>query len=101
MPDYRIIEINKSGRVVGPPHHITCDNDGDAVQKAKPLMDVRDIEVWEGDRVVAQIRSAEGVQGRFRWRPDHREDGWAEQVAFAEWRAAIDAADSGIEARLD
>jgi hypothetical protein len=75
MPDYRIIEINKSGRVVGLPHYLTCDNDDDAVQKAKPLMDGRDIEVWEGARVVAQIRCAEGVPGRFRWRPDHREDG--------------------------
>jgi hypothetical protein len=75
MPDYRIYEINKIGRVVGRPHHITCDNDDDAVQKATPLMGDRDIEVWQGTRVVAQIRSAEGPPGRFRWRPDHREEG--------------------------
>jgi hypothetical protein len=75
MPDYRIYEISKIGRVVGHPHRITCDNDDDAVQKATPLIGDRDIEVWQGTRVVAQIRSAEGAPGRFRWRPDHREDG--------------------------
>jgi hypothetical protein len=70
MPDYRIYEIDKSGHVLGPPRHITCDDDEDAVRKARPLMDGYDIEVWQGARVVAQIRSTEGGAGRFRSRPD-------------------------------
>jgi len=70
MPDYGIYEIDKSGRLVGPPRHITCGDDEDAVRKARPLMDGYDIEVWQGARVVAQIRSSEGWAGRFRWRPD-------------------------------
>jgi hypothetical protein len=39
MPDYRLYEVNKNGRIVEPPYIITCDNDEDATRKAKLFVD--------------------------------------------------------------
>jgi hypothetical protein len=57
MPDYRIFEISKLGRIVGPAQIITCENDEEAVHTAEPLVNGHDVELWQGGRVVTRIRS--------------------------------------------
>jgi hypothetical protein len=64
MPDYRIYEVNKNGRIVEPPYIITCDNDEDATRKAKPFVDGHDVEVRQDARVVIRILSTAARSGR-------------------------------------
>jgi hypothetical protein len=57
MPDYRIFEINKLGRIKGPAQLITCENDEEAMQTAKPLVDGYGVELWQGVRPVTRLQS--------------------------------------------
>jgi hypothetical protein len=57
MPDYRIYEINKRGRIVGPAQLITCENDEEALHAAEPLVNGYDVELWQADRIVSRILS--------------------------------------------
>jgi hypothetical protein len=60
MPDYRIYEIKKDGRILAPAQIITCETDEEAIQTAGPLVNGYDVELWQGDRVVTLIRSGAG-----------------------------------------
>ena len=57
MPSYRTYEISKDNRVTRPSEIITCDDDEQAVQKAEQLMAANDVELWDGPRFVARIKS--------------------------------------------
>ena len=55
MPDYRIDLVKPDGHVDGPPKVIHCDDDETAKEAARQYVDGKDIEIWDGARVVAKI----------------------------------------------
>jgi hypothetical protein len=55
MPVYRFYFIRQDGHVAGPPIAADLPDDPDAIQKARQLLDGRDVEIWEGARIVAYL----------------------------------------------
>jgi hypothetical protein len=54
MPDYRVYAVD-DGRILGPADIITCDNDEQAIDKARKLKRRSAVEVWQANRLVAKI----------------------------------------------
>jgi hypothetical protein len=57
MPAYRIFAISEDDDIVGPPASAICENDQEAVRKAEQLKSDYDIEVWDGNRLIACIET--------------------------------------------
>jgi hypothetical protein len=57
MPDYRVYPVDKSNHIVAAPHVVTCDSDEEAIEKARPLVNGHDVELWDGARQVGRIKS--------------------------------------------
>jgi hypothetical protein len=59
MPDYRIF-VFEGGHIKQPAKIISCPDDETAKEEAQKLLDGTDqpLEVWQGDRRVAEIESA-------------------------------------------
>jgi hypothetical protein len=55
MPEYRFYKIRKDGHIDGPPVDLDLPDDGSAIQEARKLQNGRDIEVWQGPRVVGYV----------------------------------------------
>jgi hypothetical protein len=55
MPEYRFYTIRSDGHIAGPPTDLHAPDDREAVNKAHQLLDGRDIEIWQGPRVVAYV----------------------------------------------
>jgi hypothetical protein len=62
MKDYRAYTVGDDGHFDGF-EPLICDNDDDAVAKACSLLDGKDIELWNGARLVIQLvtRSKSGA----------------------------------------
>jgi hypothetical protein len=59
MADYRTFTVGDDGHFVGS-QALICADDDEAVEKARRLLDGRDIELWCGDRFVVRLsRKAE------------------------------------------
>jgi hypothetical protein len=58
VPAYRLYKITDANRIAGPPTMIECDSDAEVVTKAKAMLDGLDIEIWDGQRVVARLSIA-------------------------------------------
>lgn len=52
MPRYRVYFVDRAGYIAAPAEVIICLNDEDARQKARLLIDTRDVELWQGARLV-------------------------------------------------
>lgn len=61
MTDYRIFPVDENGCVLGPSCVIKAHEDHEAIETARPLVDGCDVEVWQGTRIVAQLRSSNRV----------------------------------------
>ena len=61
MPDYRAYRI-KHNHIDGPPGIIVADDDHDAIERAKLLMGGHDIELWDGPRFVAGLKSTDDLK---------------------------------------
>jgi hypothetical protein len=57
MPNYRISVVSEEGRISARPHITTCDTDQEAIQQALQWVSSRDVELWEGPRLVTRLRS--------------------------------------------
>jgi hypothetical protein len=57
MPEYRIFEVDKNGRVVAPSKVVRCPSDEEVIAEAKSMVRVLDLEIWDGARRVAKIAS--------------------------------------------
>ena len=57
MPDYRIYVLTKDGHLSGPAHFAVCNTDQEAIERAIPYVNSRDVEVWEGPRLVTRLKS--------------------------------------------
>lgn len=56
MPDYGFFEIEADGHIRRPARILTLPSDADAIERAKRLVGARDIEIWDGCRVVTRIK---------------------------------------------
>jgi len=54
---YRIYRIEPTGRIETPPVEIYCDNDDEAVERTKQLLDGADLELWNLARLVVRLKS--------------------------------------------
>jgi hypothetical protein len=59
MTAYRVYFVDDTGHVAGPPKIVECADDNEALQKAKQLIDGKDLEVWEGPRLIARFPASE------------------------------------------
>lgn len=59
MAEYRAYTVGGDGRFIGF-EPLICRDDGEAVAKAKLLINRHDIEVWSGKRFVIQLKSRDG-----------------------------------------
>ena len=59
---YRIYEMTIGNQVAGS-HTIVCDSDQKAIEKAKKMLDDRDLEIRHGARLVARLRVADHKKG--------------------------------------
>jgi hypothetical protein len=57
VADYRIYLIDKNNRIVAPPEVLTSDTDDAVIIQAKQIANGHGIEVWEGQRFVAGLKS--------------------------------------------
>ena len=55
MAEYRAYIVGDDDHFLGF-EEMVCRDDGEAVAKAKRLLDDHDIEVWSGDRLVIRLR---------------------------------------------
>ncbi|MGI8526707.1 MAG: hypothetical protein ACR2K5_11120 [Pseudolabrys sp.] len=58
MPEYRIYQI-KSGHIAAAAVVIDCASDEAAIAKGEQMVDGRDLEIWDGGRLVARMKSRE------------------------------------------
>lgn len=59
MPAYRFYSIKHDGHIAGPAKDFEAARDDEATRIAKSLVNGHDIEVWEGQRLVAYVTSDE------------------------------------------
>jgi hypothetical protein len=57
MPDYRIYLITEGNHIASAPVKITCDNDPIAVRQSQNLLERHDIQLWEGRRLVIELKA--------------------------------------------
>jgi hypothetical protein len=62
--EYRIFRLDNAGTVLGPSQTIKFENDQDAIEETRKAGDGVMLEIWEGPRRVATIRSNEEEQPR-------------------------------------
>jgi hypothetical protein len=55
MPEYRLHVVDNDGHSVGPLFIVTCDDDEQAIDRARKLKKDFAVEVWHAERLVAQI----------------------------------------------
>ena len=53
---YRIYTLDHDGRIDGRPVEVECNDDDDAVARARQVKDDKPREVWHLDRRVAEIK---------------------------------------------
>jgi hypothetical protein len=60
MADYRVYPVDKNNKFVAVAYIVTCDTDQEAIEKACPVVNGHDVELWQGARQVGRIRTGEG-----------------------------------------
>jgi hypothetical protein len=55
MADYRIFVLSKQRRVAAPAVVVSCKTDDEAIQAAHAYVDGTGVEVWQGQRMVAEL----------------------------------------------
>jgi hypothetical protein len=55
MPEYRFFSIKTNGHIDGPAAVYESPDDAGAVKEAKRRLNGKDIEIWQGPRVVAYL----------------------------------------------
>jgi hypothetical protein len=63
MPHYRIYALTNDGHIKGVPVAVDYDADREAVEHAKEYLNGSDLEVWEGRRRVAVLKSEPLLKG--------------------------------------
>jgi hypothetical protein len=55
MPHYRVYVTTIDGHITAPATLIACDNDQEAIGKAKQFVNGRAVELWEGARFIVRF----------------------------------------------
>jgi hypothetical protein len=55
MPEYRVLTVDNEGHTWGPQFNFTCDDDEQAIDRARQLKRRLAVEVWQAERLVAKI----------------------------------------------
>jgi hypothetical protein len=55
MPEYRVLTVDNKGHTWGPQFNFTCDDDEQAIDRARQLKRHLAVEVWQAERLVAKI----------------------------------------------
>ena len=58
MPDYRVYPV-VGNHIPAVAYVVTCDTDQEAIEKARPLVNGHDVELWQGARQVGRIKTDE------------------------------------------
>jgi hypothetical protein len=58
MPNYRAYQLKPDGHIDGVPTIITCDDDQAAIETTKFLVNGKDVELWDGTRLVMTFKTA-------------------------------------------
>ena len=56
MAEYRAYTVGRDGHFIAA-KALTCADDAEAIDAAKPLVDGHDIELWSGDRLVTRLEA--------------------------------------------
>jgi hypothetical protein len=62
MADYRAYIVGDDGHIIGF-EPLVCADDGEAIEKAKRLVDRYPIEVWNGERLVKRLNTTKKLSG--------------------------------------
>ena len=62
MPTYRVYSVTSDGHIVGPAAVVICKNDQEAILRAQQLKNGHDLELWDQDKFIAKIRSADSSE---------------------------------------
>ena len=57
MAEYRAYTIGRDGHFIRA-KALNCADDAEAIEKAKRLVDVHDVELWSGERFVIRLKAA-------------------------------------------
>jgi hypothetical protein len=55
MPHYRVYQLDSCGHIDRPPDLVDCEDDETAIAIAEQLVDGRDVELWQLDRLVVRF----------------------------------------------
>ena len=55
MPHYRACVLDKSGRATGPAHHLVCESDDEAIERARRRVGLHPFVLWNADRLVLRF----------------------------------------------
>ena len=55
MPEYRLYTVDNEGHTLGPIFIVACDDDEQAIDRARKLKRHLVVEVWQAERLVAKI----------------------------------------------
>jgi hypothetical protein len=56
LAEYRIYTVGSDGHFIGF-EPLVCDDDAQAIEKAKQLLDGHDLQIWSGPRYVMRLES--------------------------------------------
>ena len=59
MAEYRIYKVGLDGHFIGF-EPLVCDNDEQAIERAKQILDGRDLQIWSGPRFVGSVKPERG-----------------------------------------
>jgi hypothetical protein len=55
MKEYRLYPLDRSNVISGPGEGFTCEGDDEAIEKIKPMMEGRHVELWQRERLVIRL----------------------------------------------
>jgi hypothetical protein len=59
MPEYCIYTLSAGNTIAEVPKELECASDEEAIKEANAVLDVLDVEVWQGARIVIRLKSTD------------------------------------------
>ena len=60
MSQYCIYTLSDGNTIAETPKEIECASDKEAIEEANAVLDVLDVEVWQGARIVIRLKPTDG-----------------------------------------
>ena len=55
---YKVYILDAKGRVCAPAQIVECDDDKEAIQKARKFVAAGTVELWQDNRLIARVEAA-------------------------------------------